>query len=148
MGAYIAAKGAVIRLTETMSAELRSKGVNVNCVMPSIIDTPENRGAMPDATRMLGIAGATRQRHSFSFGRGERRPRHASQFVGLFRTLASGRDPRPVGDGRPFEMSGILVRLMALRGAKSTDCPRPERRRPAGMGIDRFRRCRPIQKFI
>ena len=49
MGAYIAAKGAVIRLTETMSAELRSKGVNVNCVMPSIIDTPENRGAMPDA---------------------------------------------------------------------------------------------------
>ena len=49
MGAYIAANGAVIRLTETMSAELRSKGVNVNCVMPSIIDTPENRGAMPDA---------------------------------------------------------------------------------------------------
>lgn len=48
MGAYIAAKSAVIRLTETMSAELRSKGVNVNCVMPSIIDTPENRSAMPD----------------------------------------------------------------------------------------------------
>ena len=49
MGAYIAAKSAVIRLTETMSSELRGKGVNVNCVMPSIIDTPENRSAMPAA---------------------------------------------------------------------------------------------------
>jgi NAD(P)-dependent dehydrogenase (short-subunit alcohol dehydrogenase family) len=49
MGAYIAAKSAVIRLTESLSAELREKGINVNCVMPSIIDTPENRSAMPDA---------------------------------------------------------------------------------------------------
>ena len=49
MGAYIAAKSAVIRLTESLSAELRDKGINVNCVMPSIIDTPENRSAMPDA---------------------------------------------------------------------------------------------------
>jgi NAD(P)-dependent dehydrogenase (short-subunit alcohol dehydrogenase family) len=49
MGAYIAAKGAVIRLTESLSAELRGHGINVNCVMPSIIDTPENRAAMPNA---------------------------------------------------------------------------------------------------
>lgn len=49
MGAYIAAKSAVLRITETMSAELRMKGINVNCVMPSIIDTPENRAAMPKA---------------------------------------------------------------------------------------------------
>ena len=49
MGAYIAAKSAVIRLTETMSLELRGKGVNVNCIMPSIIDTPDNRSAMPTA---------------------------------------------------------------------------------------------------
>ena len=49
MGAYIAAKSAVIRLTETMSSELRGKGVNVNCVAPGIIDTPENRSAMPAA---------------------------------------------------------------------------------------------------
>ena len=49
MGAYIMAKSSVIRLTESLSAELRDKGINVNCVMPSIIDTPENRGAMPDA---------------------------------------------------------------------------------------------------
>ena len=49
MGAYCASKSALIRLTEAMSAELRSHGINVNCVMPSIIDTPDNRAAMPDA---------------------------------------------------------------------------------------------------
>ncbi|MFZ5789736.1 MAG: SDR family NAD(P)-dependent oxidoreductase [Pseudomonadota bacterium] len=49
MGAYIASKSAVIRLTESMAAELREQGINVNCVLPSIIDTPENRAAMPKA---------------------------------------------------------------------------------------------------
>jgi NAD(P)-dependent dehydrogenase (short-subunit alcohol dehydrogenase family) len=49
MGAYAASKSAVIRLTESMSAELRQRGINVNCVLPSIIDTPENRAAMPEA---------------------------------------------------------------------------------------------------
>jgi NAD(P)-dependent dehydrogenase (short-subunit alcohol dehydrogenase family) len=49
MGAYIAAKSAVIRLTESMAAELRLKNINVNCVLPTIIDTPENRAAMPKA---------------------------------------------------------------------------------------------------
>ena len=32
-----------------MDAELKDRGVNVNCVMPAIIDTPQNRSAMPDA---------------------------------------------------------------------------------------------------
>jgi len=49
MAAYCVAKDAVIRLTEAMSAELRDKNINVNCVLPTIIDTPENRAAMPDA---------------------------------------------------------------------------------------------------
>jgi NAD(P)-dependent dehydrogenase (short-subunit alcohol dehydrogenase family) len=49
MGAYCAAKGAVIRVTEAMAAELREKNINVNCVLPTIIDTPENRAAMPEA---------------------------------------------------------------------------------------------------
>ena len=49
MGAYAASKSALIRLTESMAAELREKGVNVNCVLPSIIDTPENRKDMPKA---------------------------------------------------------------------------------------------------
>lgn len=49
MGPYIASKAALIRLTETMSAELREHGINVNCVLPTILDTPENRMAMPEA---------------------------------------------------------------------------------------------------
>ncbi|MSO65223.1 MAG: SDR family NAD(P)-dependent oxidoreductase [Alphaproteobacteria bacterium] len=49
MGAYVAAKSAVIRLTESLAAELREQGVNVNCVLPSIIDTPANRADMPKA---------------------------------------------------------------------------------------------------
>jgi NAD(P)-dependent dehydrogenase (short-subunit alcohol dehydrogenase family) len=47
MGAYSAAKDSVIRLTEAMAAELRDKNINVNCVLPTIIDTPQNRAAMP-----------------------------------------------------------------------------------------------------
>lgn len=49
MGAYCASKDVVIRITEAMAGELRDSHINVNCVMPSIIDTPENRAAMPDA---------------------------------------------------------------------------------------------------
>jgi NAD(P)-dependent dehydrogenase (short-subunit alcohol dehydrogenase family) len=47
MGAYAAAKSAVIRLTESSAAELRDNGINVNCVLPTIIDTPQNRADMP-----------------------------------------------------------------------------------------------------
>jgi NAD(P)-dependent dehydrogenase (short-subunit alcohol dehydrogenase family) len=56
MGAYIASKSAVIRLTETMAAELRGHNINVNCVLPSIIDTPPNRAAMPKADPKKWVA--------------------------------------------------------------------------------------------
>lgn len=49
MGAYCASKAVVMRLTESLSAELRDKGINVNAVLPSVIDTPANRTNMPDA---------------------------------------------------------------------------------------------------
>ena len=49
MGAYCVAKSAVMRLTESLSKELRHQGINVNAVLPSIIDTPTNRKDMPDA---------------------------------------------------------------------------------------------------
>ena len=49
MGAYCASKAGVTRLTEAMSAELKEHGIRVNCVLPTIIDTPDNRSAMPDA---------------------------------------------------------------------------------------------------
>ena len=56
MGAYVASKSAVIRITETMAAELREKNINVNCVLPTIIDTPENRSAMPKADPRRWVA--------------------------------------------------------------------------------------------
>jgi NAD(P)-dependent dehydrogenase (short-subunit alcohol dehydrogenase family) len=48
-GAYSAAKAAVVRLTETMAAELKNEGINVNCILPGTIDTPDNRQSMPKA---------------------------------------------------------------------------------------------------
>ncbi len=48
-GAYAAAKGVVIRLTESMAAELLPHRIRVNAVLPGIIDTPENRRDMPEA---------------------------------------------------------------------------------------------------
>lgn len=47
--AYSVSKTAVMRLTESMAAELKDKDINVNCIMPGMIDTPPNRSAMPDA---------------------------------------------------------------------------------------------------
>ncbi len=49
MGAYSAAKAAVVRLTESMAAELKSSHIQVNSVLPGTIDTPDNRQAMPNA---------------------------------------------------------------------------------------------------
>ena len=49
MGAYSASKSVVIRLTEAMADELKHQGINVNCILPSIIDTERNRADMPDA---------------------------------------------------------------------------------------------------
>ena len=56
MGAYIASKSALMRLTESMAAELRDEGINVNAVLPSIIDTPANRQSMPDADPSRWVA--------------------------------------------------------------------------------------------
>lgn len=47
--AYSAAKTAVLRLTESLAGELKARGINVNCIVPGTIDTPQNREAMPKA---------------------------------------------------------------------------------------------------
>lgn len=48
-GAYAVAKAGIITLTEVQAEELLEYGITVNCILPSIIDTPANRAAMPNA---------------------------------------------------------------------------------------------------
>ena len=58
MGAYAASKSAVHSLTEALAEELKTTPVTVNAVLPSIIDTPQNRADMPDADPAAWVAPA------------------------------------------------------------------------------------------
>lgn len=49
MGAYTASKSAVARFTEALAEEVKHRGIRVNAVLPSIIDTPANRETLGDA---------------------------------------------------------------------------------------------------
>ena len=47
--AYSVSKAGVLHLVRMAAEEVRGTGITVNCVVPSIIDTPANRAAMPNA---------------------------------------------------------------------------------------------------
>lgn len=49
MGPYCASKAAVLTLTESLAAENKQQNININCILPGTIDTPQNRADMPDA---------------------------------------------------------------------------------------------------
>lgn len=47
--AYAASKAALLAMTDSLAADLKGTGIRVNSILPSIIDTPANRSAMPGA---------------------------------------------------------------------------------------------------
>lgn len=49
MGAYAASKAGIAKLTEALADELKDKGIMVNAILPSTLDTPRNRLDMPKA---------------------------------------------------------------------------------------------------
>ncbi len=49
LAAYSASKAALVTFTRTLQHEVGSAGLRVNAVVPTTIDTPANRAAMPDA---------------------------------------------------------------------------------------------------
>lgn len=49
MAPYTASKSGVLRLTESLADELKPRGIRVNSVSPTTIDTPRNRADMPKA---------------------------------------------------------------------------------------------------
>jgi NAD(P)-dependent dehydrogenase (short-subunit alcohol dehydrogenase family) len=58
MGPYAAAKAGVAKLTEALADELKDRGVTVNALLPSILDTPRNRLDMPTADFSRWVAPA------------------------------------------------------------------------------------------
>ena len=46
---YISSKAAVLALIQALDAEYKNDGIRCNAILPSVIDTPANREAMPDA---------------------------------------------------------------------------------------------------
>jgi len=55
LGVYAASKAALLRLTEAFAEEHRRDGITANCVLPTTIDTPQNRAADPKADTALWV---------------------------------------------------------------------------------------------
>ena len=58
MTAYTASKSAVAALTQALAQELTDEQIWVNAVAPSILDTPANRAAMPEADHSRWVSPA------------------------------------------------------------------------------------------
>jgi NAD(P)-dependent dehydrogenase (short-subunit alcohol dehydrogenase family) len=56
MVAYATAKAAVAAMTEALAQETSGEEIWINAVAPSVLDTPANRKAMPDADHSTWVA--------------------------------------------------------------------------------------------
>jgi len=57
--AYAISKAAILRLTESMAAEVKNDGLTVNAILPGTIDTAANRKSMPNADYSKWVKPAT-----------------------------------------------------------------------------------------
>ena len=51
LAAYVTSKGGLMTLTQGLAKELKARRITANAVLPTVLDTPANRRAMPDADR-------------------------------------------------------------------------------------------------
>ena len=49
LAAYVASKGGLVTLTQSLAKELNERHITANAVLPTVIDTPANRRGMPNA---------------------------------------------------------------------------------------------------
>lgn len=55
ISAYAAAKAGLLAFTETLASEVLKDNITVNAILPSVIDTPANRKAMPGADASVWV---------------------------------------------------------------------------------------------
>jgi NAD(P)-dependent dehydrogenase (short-subunit alcohol dehydrogenase family) len=55
---YVSSKAAVLAFAQAVAADYRDRGVRCNAVLPSVVDTPANRAAQPDADHSRWVAPA------------------------------------------------------------------------------------------
>ena len=120
---YVSSKAAVLAFAQAVAADYRDQGVRCNAVLPSVVDTPANRAAQPDAdhSRWVApaeIAGVIRFLCSDESGAGQRR-RRAGLRTRLTRAGAPARSvPQVHGRSRVSSSSPCGA---AVAGASRTD---------------------------
>ena len=107
---YAASKAAVIAFAKAVAAEGEPDGVRCNVILPTMIDTPANRAAMPESEwGPARAAGADREGHRVPVLRGLRGDQRRRR-AGLTRGTAVHRR-----DGRAVERDRALAEAFVLR---------------------------------
>ena len=129
MGPYAASKAGVAQLTEALADELKDRGITVNAILPSTLDTPKNRSDMPQAdfTRWVTFERGSGGHRILGLRSGERRDRRAYSSRGARMTqhrVQPARACAPPSPRRsPLQMVGAInaytARMAAACGFKA-----------------------------